>query len=219
VNAATRRRPAVLVLLTGLAIAAWLAPGLVGLLRDRLHYLCSEGGCHDGVSYLAPVAIMVLGLAAVVGVGLLAVSRVVAWSTVRAAPRRYLALVSVLPSALLLVGVLLVVALSPDPWAGRSWSPALTTMVVLLAGASDVAVVAAIVRRARTALVCSSVAVVALAAAVVAEPGSAPSAAVSIALLVASLVVPTPHPAESGADDRTTGTMPNVSESSKTARA
>jgi hypothetical protein len=210
VNTVESRLPAVAVLLLGLLAAAPASASVIGLVRDRLHYLCGyytmggatgEFSCQDGISYIASGAGLFAGLVLVVALASLGFTRAAAWAPVRAVPRRWLALVSVLPVVVFLLAVNRAAAPTGAPDRGPEeeyWSSALTTMVVLLVAAAVLALAAAASASWRLALACSVGSSVTLMGVVVVEQGAAAPAIVSVTMLAASLLVPTPHPPADG---------------------
>ncbi len=191
------RRPlAVGAVLGGAALGLTLGTGLIGLLRERLHYLCSGGPpgtnaegwvCPDGISYLG-AGFLPLGIAAFAVIG------AVAFILAAREPRHVRPALVVLATIVLGVGFAGTWAAVTDP---REVPPGVTRLdfwieavlpAALVAGCAVVVAVAALVTRDRVAAVLTGIAAAGILISTILQPGLALSTMPALGLLVAAVL-------------------------------
>jgi MFS family permease len=196
------RRPlAVTAVLAGAALGLLLGPGLTGLLRERLHYLCSGGPpgteaegwvCPDGIGYVG-AGFLPLGVAAFAVIG------AVAFILGAREPRHVRPALVVLATIVVGVGLAGTWAAVTDP---HEVPPGVTRLdfwieavlpAAIVVGCALVVACAALVTRDRIAAVLTSIAAAGILISTVVQPGLAISTMPALGLLVAAVLGVAPH--------------------------
>lgn len=182
--------------LVGAALGLTLGTGLIGLLRERLHYLCSGGPpgteaegwvCPDGIGYLG-AGFLPLGVAALVVIAALA------FILAAREPRHVRPALVVLATIVLGVGLAGTWAAVTDP---HEVPPGVTRLdfwieavlpAAIVAGCALVVAFAALAARDRVAAVLTGIAAAGILISTILQPGLALSTMPALGLLVAAVL-------------------------------